>query len=174
MKPVQVLFDELLLKRLDADEEVRRDGRSAVLRRAAAEYLRRTELELHRYEKESVTFSRQPTLDALYDEWQNSENPNDQNNGAQGIARETFRNAYRLIEALPFRFPSPTCAAEPDGHLNLEWYKSPRRLLSVSVSPDGTLYWAALVGSEDPRGSCNFIDSIPQTLLYWIGRVHTG
>ena len=41
MKPVQVLFDEPLLKRLDADEEVRRLGRSAVLRRAAAEYLRR-------------------------------------------------------------------------------------------------------------------------------------
>ena len=41
MKAVQVLFDEPLLKRLDADDEVRREGRSAVLRRAAAEYLRR-------------------------------------------------------------------------------------------------------------------------------------
>ena len=41
MKPVQVMFDETLLKRLDADAEVRRLGRSAVLRRAALEYLRR-------------------------------------------------------------------------------------------------------------------------------------
>jgi metal-responsive CopG/Arc/MetJ family transcriptional regulator len=41
MKPVQVLFDEPLLKRLDADEEVQAVGRSAVLRRAATEYLRR-------------------------------------------------------------------------------------------------------------------------------------
>jgi metal-responsive CopG/Arc/MetJ family transcriptional regulator len=41
MKPIQVLFDEALLSELDADEEVRRLGRSAVLRRAAAEYLRR-------------------------------------------------------------------------------------------------------------------------------------
>jgi metal-responsive CopG/Arc/MetJ family transcriptional regulator len=41
MKPIQVLFDEALLRRLDADEEVKRDGRSSVLRRAAAEYLRR-------------------------------------------------------------------------------------------------------------------------------------
>jgi metal-responsive CopG/Arc/MetJ family transcriptional regulator len=41
MKPIQVLFDEPLLRRLDADEEVRKAGRSAVLRRAAAEYLRR-------------------------------------------------------------------------------------------------------------------------------------
>jgi metal-responsive CopG/Arc/MetJ family transcriptional regulator len=42
MKPVQVLLDEPLLRRLDADEEVRRFGRSEVLRRAAAEYLRRS------------------------------------------------------------------------------------------------------------------------------------
>jgi metal-responsive CopG/Arc/MetJ family transcriptional regulator len=41
MKAIQVLIDEPLLKRLDADAEVKRVGRSKVLRRAAAEYLRR-------------------------------------------------------------------------------------------------------------------------------------
>jgi len=41
MKPIQVTFDETLLTELDASEEVRREGRSAVLRRAAAEYLAR-------------------------------------------------------------------------------------------------------------------------------------
>ena len=42
MKAIQVMFDEALVKRLDADGEVRKVGRSAVLRRAAAEYLRRS------------------------------------------------------------------------------------------------------------------------------------
>ena len=41
MKAIQITLDEALLARLDADEEVRREGRSAVLRRAADEYLRR-------------------------------------------------------------------------------------------------------------------------------------
>ncbi|MGH7822509.1 MAG: ribbon-helix-helix protein, CopG family, partial [Candidatus Binatia bacterium] len=41
MKPIQIMIDEGLLARLDADEEVRRDGRSKVMRRAVAEYLRR-------------------------------------------------------------------------------------------------------------------------------------
>ena len=41
MKAIQVTMDEQLLAALDADPEVRRDGRSAVLRRAAIEYLRR-------------------------------------------------------------------------------------------------------------------------------------
>jgi hypothetical protein len=38
------MFDEALLRRLDADREVRQFGRSAVLRRAAAEYLRRSRI----------------------------------------------------------------------------------------------------------------------------------
>jgi metal-responsive CopG/Arc/MetJ family transcriptional regulator len=41
MKAVQVMLDESLLERLDSDPEVRRTGRSAVLRRAAEEYLAR-------------------------------------------------------------------------------------------------------------------------------------
>ena len=41
MKAVQVMLDEHLLARLDEDPEVRRTGRSAVLRRAAEEYLAR-------------------------------------------------------------------------------------------------------------------------------------
>ena len=42
MKAIQVLFDEKLLRRLDSDAEVRRFGRSAVLRRATADYLKRS------------------------------------------------------------------------------------------------------------------------------------
>jgi metal-responsive CopG/Arc/MetJ family transcriptional regulator len=39
MKAIQVTFDEQLLARFDADDEVRRHGRSAVLRRAVEMYL---------------------------------------------------------------------------------------------------------------------------------------
>lgn len=42
MKPIRVMMDEEVLRRLDRDEEVRRRGRSAVLRQAASEYLRRS------------------------------------------------------------------------------------------------------------------------------------
>lgn len=41
MKAIQVMLDERLLERLDATQEVKNDGRSAVLRRAVEEYLRR-------------------------------------------------------------------------------------------------------------------------------------
>jgi metal-responsive CopG/Arc/MetJ family transcriptional regulator len=41
VKAIQLSMDEKLLAALDADEEVRRLGRSAVLRKIAAEYLDR-------------------------------------------------------------------------------------------------------------------------------------
>ena len=40
MKPVQVLFDEALLSELDSDDEVKKHGRSRVLRNLVSIYLR--------------------------------------------------------------------------------------------------------------------------------------
>ncbi|MFW5905033.1 MAG: hypothetical protein ACOC8K_08765 [Gemmatimonadota bacterium] len=53
MKAIQITMDEALLQRLDETEEVKREGRSAVLRRATSEYLerRRAALIRERYEK---------------------------------------------------------------------------------------------------------------------------
>ena len=39
---IQVTMDEDLLRKLDSDPEVKKNGRSVVLRRAAAMYLRRS------------------------------------------------------------------------------------------------------------------------------------
>jgi metal-responsive CopG/Arc/MetJ family transcriptional regulator len=51
MKAIQITIEEELLRRLDSTDEVQRDGRSAVLRRAAEEYLdrRRAQLIRERY-----------------------------------------------------------------------------------------------------------------------------
>ena len=45
MKAIQITFDEALLDRFDRDPAVRERGRSAVLREAAAEYLKRQDAE---------------------------------------------------------------------------------------------------------------------------------
>lgn len=45
VKAIQVTFDETLLERLDSDPAVQKRGRSAVLRQAAREFLRRRESE---------------------------------------------------------------------------------------------------------------------------------
>ena len=111
-------------------------------------------------------------LKTLQETWQRCQQPNWDGEGAQAISTETHEVARRLLESLPRDMPLPSISAEPDGQLNFEWYQAPRRLLSASINSGGTLYWAALIGSEDPRGSCQFVDQFPQTLRYWIGQVY--
>ncbi len=41
MKAIQITMDEGLLERLDADEQVRRHGRSALIRQLVSEFLER-------------------------------------------------------------------------------------------------------------------------------------
>ena len=41
MKAIQVMFDETLLRELDAELEAKKQGRSAVLRQLVADYLER-------------------------------------------------------------------------------------------------------------------------------------
>lgn len=69
MKTIQITMDEKLLEQLDQDEETRRDGRSAVLRRAAAEYLdRRRRLAIaHRYRE---AYSGEAGLGQEFDGWE--------------------------------------------------------------------------------------------------------
>lgn len=96
--------------------------------------------------------------------------------GAIPVSEETFRIARRFILAIPPYIPNPTLGAEPDGHITFEWYRSPRCTVSVSVSPEGDLHYAAL--REIPRnllgrpaalsktyGTEVFSDEIPEVIL---------
>ncbi len=91
--------------------------------------------------------------------------------GAAPVRRETYQYAYRFLEALPLGTPTPTVAAEADGHLTLEWYRSPSRVLSVSVSPEGMIYYAALLGSSKRSGAEPFLDEAPDDVLRIIRRL---
>lgn len=119
----------------------------------------------------TVTFSNAPLHDQLIDVFKYCSKPGWDGEDALAVQRRTLSMALELVEALPANYRTPEITGEPDGEVNLEWYKNPRRLLSVSISADGLLRWAALIGEEDPRGSCRFHGEAPKTLLYWIGRV---
>ena len=69
MKAIQVTFDEELLARLDATDEARRHGRSAVLRRATAEYLRRRRRDeiAERYRQ---AYGQEPGLGDEFEGWE--------------------------------------------------------------------------------------------------------
>jgi hypothetical protein len=130
-----------------------------------------TRVEVSISPKEAPTGSKQAAYDELDEVFDACRNPHWDAHGAEAVNQETLRNARQFIEALPLGYSLPSVGAEPDGHLTLEWYRATNRLLSVSISPEAMLYWAALVSDEDPRGSCRFAGEVPETILYWIQRV---
>ena len=124
-----------------------------------------TPVEVTVHPKQAASATKQPALDELDQVYQACRGENWDAQGAEPIAAETLHKARRFIESLPSGFPLPSAGAEPDGHVTLEWYRATNWLLSVSVSPEGVLYYAALLGDEDPRGSCRFESEVPETIL---------
>jgi len=94
--------------------------------------------------------------------------------GAAPVTDDTYRIAYRLLEAMPLGTATPSIGAEPDGHITLEWYRSPRRTLSVSVSPDSDLHYAALLGPRKRYGTEPFFGDVPKVILDLVAEVTIG
>lgn len=100
--------------------------------------------------------------------------PNWDGYGAAPVVQETVGQAYRFLTALPLGTPAPSVGAEPDGHIAFEWYRSPRRTLSVSISPEGDLHYAALLGLRKTHGTEPFFGEVPQDILDLIRRVFSA
>lgn len=140
----------------------------------AAKILQQTQRGIELRCKYAVTLSRQEAMDAVWEAWQATEEGWKSADDETAISKEVRDTAIRFVEALPLGFPQPSVSAEPDGHINLEWYRNPRRVISVSVAPSDRLHWAALIGSESPRGAVRFIDRVPESILHYIARVFQG
>jgi hypothetical protein len=93
---------------------------------------------------------------------------------AEPVQGGTFARACAFLESMPNVIPPPTVSAEPDGQIAFEWYKSPRRTLSISVSPTGELHYAALFGSNKSYGTEIFFGDVPKNILELIGRVYSS
>lgn len=84
----------------------------------------------------------------------------------------SYEQAKYFLHALSLGTPPPSVGAHPDGHIAFEWYKSPSRVLSVSVGPDGTLYYAGLLGDGKIHGNQTFSDEIPSIITNLIQLVY--
>ncbi|MFQ5638905.1 MAG: hypothetical protein ACE5IR_13040 [bacterium] len=91
--------------------------------------------------------------------------------GAAPVSVRAFQLAHEFLEALPLGSPAPSVGAEPDGQITLEWYYSPRRTLSISVSPEGELHYAALMGASKAYGTEPFYGEVPKEVLDLIQRI---
>ena len=136
-----------------------------------AQYLDTTSQEKRQYFRQSAALTKQSAYDELVNVWEECKTANWDGYNAFPVQEQTFNKTYSLIEALPLGFPLPSVGAEPDGHLTLEWYVRPQRTFSISISPEGILYYAGLFDDSDPRGVEVFWGRVPQTILELIQRV---
>ena len=126
--------------------------------------------------RDSYTLGQQAmgSLNELYQVFDECREANWDGYGAAPVSVRTFHSAHEFLEALPLGTPAPSVGAEPDGHLTFEWYRSSRRTLSVSVSPEGELHYAALIGTGKHYGTEPFYGEVPRIIVDLIHRVLTA
>jgi hypothetical protein len=83
---------------------------------------------------------------------------------AEPVSEATICNARLLISVLPHDIPTPEISAEPDGHITLEWYRSPN-VLSISISPENLIHYAALIDSSKKFGTETFKGVFPEQIF---------
>jgi len=66
---------------------------------------------------------------------------------------------------------TPAVDAESDGYITLEWYQSPARTLTVSITPTGELYYAALIGPNRRFGKEYFFGEPSKDIIELAARV---
>lgn len=111
------------------------------------------------------------SLNELYQVFEECRQANWDGYGAAPVSMRAVRSAHGFLEALPLGAPAPSIGAEPDGHITLEWHHSLRRTLSISISPEGDLHYAALVGASKACGTERFFGEVPKEIIGLIRRV---
>jgi hypothetical protein len=131
----------------------------------AAQYLDKASKAQGKYFSESAAFGKQSAYEELLTVWEECKTSNWDGQEAFPVKEQTLNNARSFIDALPLGHSLPSVGAEPDGHLTLEWYRHPRWTISISISPEGVLYYAALFGESSTQDSEPFLGQISQSLL---------
>lgn len=90
---------------------------------------------------------------------------------AKPILEATLRNTKIFLKKFPLGVKSPEVGAEPDGAITLEWYKSPSKVISISIHPDEKLYFAAIIGVKKRHGVDFVSYDISNDLLELISQV---
>ncbi len=86
--------------------------------------------------------------------------------GASPIDREAKAQAQRFVDLLPFHLPAPEAIPDPDGELALSWDFGPGHVFTVSVSGEGALTYAGLLGGGIKRHGVEQLNGdIPRIIL---------
>lgn len=109
-------------------------------------------------------------LNSLADLAREAAQPDWDGHGAAAIQMGSVQHARKLVRALPTNFPAPEVAADPDGEVSVEWYRSPNWVFSISVGQEGTLTYAGRFGRVNRvRGiEEGMTDELPSKIMVYL------
>jgi hypothetical protein len=119
----------------------------------------------------SLGYGRQETLREVYEVLEECGRSNWNGYGSLPVSFATYESAKQFLLALPRGIRKPEVSADPDGEISFEWYASPSRVFSVSISANNEINYAGLFGASRAYGSEVFHDEIPQVVLAHVRRV---
>ena len=94
------------------------------------------------------------------------QSPNWDGYGAQPISLKAKAEAQRLVDLLPYWLAAPDVVPDPDGEMSLSWDLGPGHVFTLSVSPNGELSYAGLLGNGVKRhGVEPFKNDVPKAIL---------
>jgi hypothetical protein len=91
--------------------------------------------------------------------------------GATAVYEDTVAQALTFFRSLPTSLPAPDIAASPDGEISFNWSTGPAHIVSVAVTAEGMLNYAALAGSSRNYGSEVLSDELPKSVTLAIQKV---
>ena len=81
------------------------------------------------------------------------------------VRRNSVRYARRFLLSLPLGTEMPSLGVMPAGNVSLEWQRSPRQSLTVTVDEAGTLHYAGPLGPEGVCGTLPYSETPPKSIL---------
>lgn|GEM_PF-4712275 len=105
--------------------------------------------------RSSVTYGEpwNAALAQLAEIWKETSLPNWDGYGAPALTPDVFHCAVQFVQTIPFDVPQPEIGASSAGDITFEWAQTPRRIVSVGISPNGELHYASLNGVRRNFGS---------------------
>jgi hypothetical protein len=137
-----------------------------------AQYVQGRLVEYNRFQHKSTAMGAEQVIrEELADVWEECSEDNWDGYDALPVSRESFLYAQRFLLSLSLGSRRPSVSATPNGDVTLEWYSSPRRSLTIAITSDGELHYAALLGPGHTCGKEPFFGEAPKTILDLISRV---
>ncbi len=140
---------------------------------SAARYIdqERKKVSSHLHKSKALSFIGRGTLQELQKTLEECSLGGWDGERAKPVTREVWWNARVFLWSFPLGIESPEIGAEPDGAITLEWYRSPSRVISISINPGGRLYFAAIIGGERRHGDGFALFEVSEDLVKLIENV---